>query len=695
MKKIIVILCIIFSFIYISEAQNQVLIDSLTTELQKVGEDSLKVKLLNQLALKYYQTDYSKSEELANEALALSTEIKDSVGMAQTYKVLGIAKYVEGDYSQAIEFYYKGIDINVKLGDEKNLISLYNNIGLINWNMNKMEQALENFTEAKQLLEKYANKKSLGGVLLNIGAIYDVWDSTEIAVKYYNETMLIREELNDTAGIGAVANNLALVYRKQGQLKKAVINFKKSIMFLEFKQQKFTLISIHLNLAKAYDMMQEHSLAINHINKAAKISKEVNALVKELEVWHAYYEHYLEIKEYKLAVEALEKEVVYTDSLYTTDLTDKISEMEVKYDAEKKEKENAILREREAINEADLTRKNMLINTAIGIIVIIILIALLILRARNIQKKANRVLNAKNVEIHHQKEEIKVQNEVLIDQKEKIYEQAENLKQANKEINIKQEDLSKAYGKLTSSINYAARIQEAALPDMKILEKHFKGNFIFYRPRNVVSGDFYWFKEVDNHIIVAAVDCTGHGVPGAFVSMLAISLLNDVVQRGGFTQANQVLGELRKRVITSLKHSDDYSQPGDGFDIAFFSINKNDLSMQYAGANNPLYIIRNQEFIQFSADKMPIGIGLRNDDFSNNSFQLEAGDKLYLFSDGFQDQFGGINNTKFKVKEFKEMLLTTSDLQMKEQGEKVKQIFDDWKMGQNQLDDVLLMGLEV
>ncbi len=676
-------------------AQNVTEADSLKNLIETTRRDSVRVRLLNELSLKLYNSEVDSAVSYAQKALDLAIELSDSSGIGRSYKTLGIAFYVKGDYSASLENYQNSLKIIEKTNDTKTLISLYNNIGLINWSLKKYEIALSYYQKAEVLLRKSDKKAVLAKVLLNIGAIYDVWDSTNLAFQNYNESLIIRKELKDTIGIGSTANNLGMIYEKQKKYELALGQFLTAIKFLENRNNDYVLITVYLNTSRTYRKLKNIPKATDYLRNAEELDKLLNSPEKTAELYKGYYEYYADLKNYKLALRYLEKQRNLEDSLFSEEMTGQIAEMETKYGTEKQAKENALLKEKEAKNEASLTRKNLQTNIAFAVAIALILLISIVLRSRNIQKKTNTELSLKNAEISQKNEEIQVQNEALLVQRERILAQTKQLQSANIEIVTKQKALETAHHSLKSSITYASRIQNAALPNRTILDDYFASNFIMYRPRDVVSGDFYWFKVVNNHIIVAAVDCTGHGVPGAFVSMLALSLLNDVVQRNEITQAAQALDELRRRVKESFGQSGDMYEQKDGFDISFCAMNCETLELQFAGAHNPLYLVRNSELIEYKGDKMPIGIGLKERNFTNHSLQLQAGDKLYLFSDGFQDQFGGENADKFKVVNFKNLLLRTSQQPMNEQLETINQVYDSWRDEIPPIDDVLVIGLEV
>ncbi len=269
------------------------------------------------------------------------------------------------------------------------------------------------------------------------------------------------------------------------------------------------------------------------------------------------------------------------------------------------------------------------------------------------------------------------------------------------ELENQKNKLEKINKDITSSIRYAQFIQKAVLPSPIHLQQFIPENFIFFLPRDIVSGDFYWIKQVNNYIAVAAADCTGHGVPGGFMSMLGIALLNEIVRLDLSPKANGILNEMRKRIKTALHQNSVRGKNSDGMDISLCIIDIEKKEVQYSGANSPVYIVRKNEekqkneLIIIRPDRMPVGVYVKERSFTNHTISLQTNDILYLFSDGFSDQFGGKNHEKFKTTRFKKLLLEISTETMKRQKEILFERFEEWRKGVKQLDDVLVIGVKI
>jgi serine phosphatase RsbU (regulator of sigma subunit) len=248
---------------------------------------------------------------------------------------------------------------------------------------------------------------------------------------------------------------------------------------------------------------------------------------------------------------------------------------------------------------------------------------------------------------------------------------------------------------LEESLEYASSIQTALLPDLRYFHKIFPESFVFFKPRDIVSGDFYWFARKGERIAVTAADCTGHGVPGAFMSMLGISFLNEIVSKC-IPPANSILNRLRENVMKALHQTGDITENKDGMDIALIVIDQEEMKLEFSGAFNPLYMIRDGKLREIRGNKMPIGINaIVEKSFTNHVIDLQEGDLIYLFSDGYPDQFGGPEDKKFKYSNLKKLLVRISKKSLMAQQKELERIFLQWKSESEQLDDVLVIGIKI
>lgn len=320
---------------------------------------------------------------------------------------------------------------------------------------------------------------------------------------------------------------------------------------------------------------------------------------------------------------------------------------------------------------ATLEKQKLILWFVSLVLLLILLLAVIIYRGYRAKKAANIILEEKNRTISAQKDEIEKQRDIAAMQRDQIAYQKKHI---------------------TDSIVYAKRIQTALLPSLELFSDELD-HFVLFKPLDIVSGDFYWVHRFDDKQIIIAADCTGHGVPGAFMSMLGVTMLNEIVLAKDVIMPDQILNNLRAEIITALKQSVEDENVKDGMDMAVCLLDFTNSTLYFSGANNPLYIIRDGELLHYRPDKMPVSIHYKMGNFTLHKVDLKKGDCFYIFSDGFADQFGGPDGKKYMTKQFKETLRTIAPEPMITQGEKLSELFDEWKGDASQIDDVTVIGV--
>jgi len=361
---------------------------------------------------------------------------------------------------------------------------------------------------------------------------------------------------------------------------------------------------------------------------------------------------------------------------------------------------------------ADLKKQQLVLYFVLIVLILFGLMSVLIYRSYRIKKRANKLLKLRNNEISRQNSEIIQQKEEIETQRDEIEAQRDSLATQRDKILVQNKDI-------TDSITYASKIQQALLPLDLLTSQLFKEHFIFYLPRDIVSGDFYWTRKKGDVIYLAVADCTGHGVPGAFMSMLGVAFLNEIIDRYNLLSSGELLDNLREKIIYSLHQTESNESSKDGMDISIIGYNEKTKILQISGANNPVYIVSSKQsavgsqqpavssemhelptttascqLLEVKGDKMPIGIYYGEEKpFSTKEITIYKNDYIYMFSDGFADQFGGPDGKKFKYKALKNLCLQISNLKSEEQEEIVRKAFFDWKRDYKQIDDILLIGV--
>ena len=645
-------------------------------------------------AVLHYKNAISNASNASNAS-------KDVV-CSSSYNGIGVIEYMKGNYNEAIRNFQKTLEIKERINDLKGMSMCYNNIGLVHYEQSNFEKAIKYHKNALTTFEKLGNKLGIANSYNNLGLDYVEINDNENAEKYYNLALDIYEETESKYELANVYSNIGDIYFEQNKIRKAKYYYEKALKIKQDINDKEGESVIYIRLSHIYNAIGDsthnnsfYKIAVRYGQNGLEIAEEIKAKPDKKNAFESLANSYEKLNDLTNAYKYLKLYIQVKDSIFTVKKMAEIEQLEAKYDSEKKEQEiekNKIIikqKETEAVKQK-IQRNAMIIVLFLTFGVVI----LILINLRN-KKKANKLL-------HKQKKVISEKNAVLNQQNEEILAQRD-------EIEAQKQHIEKIHRNLTESIDYAKNIQSSVLSNKKFLEDNFTDSFVSFIPKDVVSGDFYWWTKINNTVVIAAADCTGHGVPGAFMSMLGISLLNEIVKKENLITPNLILNRLRQEIVSSLKQEGKLFDQKDGMDIALVAINTETNIVEYSGANNPLYIVTANNrtlqgvktlddldgFYEVKPDKMPISIYARMDSFTNNKIQLQKGDIIYLFSDGYPDQFGGAKGKKFKYKNFKKLLLENSHKPMNNQQIIIEETFYNWKGSLNQIDDILVMGIKI
>jgi serine phosphatase RsbU (regulator of sigma subunit) len=344
---------------------------------------------------------------------------------------------------------------------------------------------------------------------------------------------------------------------------------------------------------------------------------------------------------------------------------------------------------------SELNQRNTLTALAFAGIIFVLILLSISTRAYLLKQKANKKLALQKDEISAKNSELSIRNEEILAQRDEIEAQRDELEAQRNLVQNHKDQIEKTHNEISSSIDYAMRLQDAMLPSPALLEKYFSGHLIFFRPKQKVSGDFYWWTRYENLLLIAVADCTGHGVPGAFMSLLGASLLKEIVNKEGITTPGRILDRLREEVIAALDQKGSMNEQKDGMDMSLVCIDPQNLACKFAGAYNPLYLLRRGQLSSYRADLMPISYYEEMGPFKTTEIQLERGDQLYMFSDGYADQFGGEHRKKFKYKNFRQVITEYADLSMPRQQQVLSDTIREWQGKYEQTDDMVILGIRI
>ena len=337
---------------------------------------------------------------------------------------------------------------------------------------------------------------------------------------------------------------------------------------------------------------------------------------------------------------------------------------------------------------SELRQSNILLIASLAGIGFVVVLLVISTRAYFRKQKDMQELRRQKAEIESQRDEIESQRDEIESQRDEIEAQRDM-------VQDQKEQIERTHHEITSSIDYAMRLQDAMLPSPVLLEEHFSGHLIFFRPKQKVSGDFYWWARQDDRVVIAVADCTGHGVPGAFMSLLGASLLKEIVNREGITTPGTILDRMREEVIATLNQRGSLGEQKDGMDMSVVSIDPSALRCRYAGANSPLYLLRRGKLHAYAPDLMPVSYYEEMLPFQTTEITLEPDDQLYLFSDGYADQFGGESRKKFKYKTFRQIITEYADLSMSRQQQVLSDVIREWQGKYEQTDDMVIVGIRI
>jgi serine phosphatase RsbU (regulator of sigma subunit) len=726
-------ICLLISFNTSSFSQNAKL-DSLKKLLLGSAQDTTKANLLIKIT-KIYLYDLNDRDSMqvySEKNLALSRKLNYKKGIAYSYNFMGIVSWGKGDLEKALDYYTKGLALMREAKELNGEASCLANIGYVHYNKGNFTLAAEYTKRAIRIKELRNDRRGMAACYNNLGNIYQDQTNYKEALLSHIKALKLREEIKDSSGIATSYINVAMVLEAQNKPDEALFNYQKALNAAGAAGDKFAMADALNNMGSVNRSKGNFKASLEHYNRALKLYKELHYKMGEAATYNGIGNVYLQNKNYDEALQFqlkglqiqesggfkkgsastynslgdISREmrnynqalIYYTkaleisttiksrdimrdsyknlstiyeklndkentikylklyyeekDSLLNKENFRQIYEINTRFETEKKEKEIELLTKDQIINEKTAKQQKIVrIALIVGLGLLGILLFSLYARYR-FKQRANLLLE-------RQKEEILKQSRLI-----------------------------------TDSIDYAKTIQEAILPDSEKLNSFLPDHFILYKPKATVSGDFYWIDKKGDQIICAVADCTGHGVPGAFMSILGQNILENVVQRSSAVDPGSMLTMLNNEIVArfyknqeSVKH---------GMDIAMIMIDEKRQQVQYAGARNSLYLVRENTLRDMKADKSSIGTVNREQQaitYTNNVFDLKKGDMLYLFSDGFPDQKGGADKKKFFYQPFKELLVSISNLPLSEQEQQLDKAITQWMGSTEQIDDILVMGI--
>lgn len=598
-----------------------------------------------------------KALERFQENLDILLLLKDNVSAAKTLNNIGAIYDDLGDIPAALDYYHQSLKMKEDLGDSVGIANSLNNIGYAYMIQNDFKTAISYYERSLDI--RISMKDFLGesNSYNNLGIVYNKLGDQEKALEYHTKALNLRKKIGDKKSISISLSNIGWIFYEVGNYQEAEGYLLESIRYGDSCQSKAALVQAYTAIAWVYHDSNQASKAEQYGALAYKMSKELENPDRIRKSANLLAEVRAKAGNFKSAYE-LFREFVQMDKMLTNEENYRAArsqEAKLKYelkhasDSIEFAKESELQEARLAKKDAELgIKRNQQWGLLIGLLFVAIFAGFIYNRFRVTSK---------------QKKIIELQKEIVVEQ--------------HKEI--------------SDSIQYAKRIQAAILPSSDRLNKSLGSGFVLFLPKDVVSGDFYWMEEKDGWVYFAVADCTGHGVPGAMVSVVCSNALSKALLEEDITQPAKILDRARELVIQRFARSDE--QVMDGMDISLCALKGKQL--QWAGAHNPLWIIRKNEVVEIKADKQPVGNYQMASPFTNHELELQSKDRIYLFSDGYQDQFGGEKGKKFRSKNLQDQFIALADRPITTQDQELEEVLNRWMGDHEQIDDICIIGLEI
>ncbi|HET6246040.1 MAG: tetratricopeptide repeat protein [Bacteroidetes bacterium] len=667
------------------------LVDSCLKVYHSSKDDTSKVNAINGIVEesedenvwpKYNQWVFSfVQEKLATHPSSLITKSL-KISMAGALNNIGFLHDNQGDIPLALDYYYKSLKIQEEIGDKSGMANSYNNIGAIYKEQGDIRLALDYYHKSLKIQEEIGDKKGMAYSYNNIGLVHYNQGDITLALDYFHKSLKIREVIGDKSGMANSYNNIGGIHKDQGSLSRQQCNceddggniplaldyFHKSLKIREEISDKKGMAGSLANIGSLV-LLEGTALGMSEVlvlsaarkngERGLTIAQEIGfpAVIK----LNAALLSKVAIKEgnYKEAFEMRNLEIQMLDSITGKEAIEATVKQQARYEYEKAQAIKDIEHEKQMALSAEREEKQKILSySAAGASVLLIAFLLFVFNRLKVTRR----------------------------QKDKIDTQKQEIEKTHEQLSLHHKEIQ-------DSIKYAKRIQEAILPSMSAMHGALKNGFVLYKPKDVVAGDFYWLENVGGQTFFAAADCTGHGVPGAMVSVVCSNALSKALLEEGITNTGKLLDRTREIVIDRLAKSGE--EVKDGMDISLCALDFTKNTLQWSGANNPLWILRSGDIIEYKHDKQPIGIHDNATAFTSHDIELQKNDTLYIFTDGYHDQFGGENGKKFRTKQLREKLLAMQGINMEEQKTILNREFDTWKGDLEQVDDVCVIGVHV
>ncbi len=669
-------IAVLTTLFFASYSQAQTRLDSLAVVWNDTHQsDSVRLNALNLIVNSLLAVDIDSALELGMVQLERAQKWKNKWGEANARRNLGNASYFRGFYPEALEHYQAGLIIYRGFNTHDGKIGqavMLNSVGMIYSVLNSNEEAIRCSLEALDLAIELGDSSVQSRVYNSLGIYYER-TKLDSSLYYYERSLKIKILLGDQEGQGNTYANLGEIYQNRGDYTRATEYRENARRIFEETANIRRLAGIYADLGISYIGEGRVNDAIVMCEEGLEFSKQVISPAYEMQNCICLYQAFKAKGEYAKALIYLEEANVLRDSITGDEAEEEMLHLRYRFQYETKAALDSIkAAEASALQDLEIDRERavsenlrtqrlaLYLGIGVSVLVLLLIVAVLILFIHRL-----KFMRMQKIIVERQKDDAEMQKELIEAKNEEI----------------------------TSSIHYAQRIQEAILPRDAFITEYLKDNFILYLPKDIVAGDFYWIDIQGRTVFLAVADCTGHGVPGAMVSVVCNNALNRCTREFGLRHPNEILNKCRELVINSFQ-SGKYDVK-DGMDAAVCAIHLDSLEFEYSGANNDIYIVSNGQIEVIPANRQPVGKYGDLSEFTNYTRKLSQGEMIFLFTDGFADQFGGSKGKKFKYQHFQNLLLKNSGRPLNEQKQLLENAFLAWKGNLEQIDDVCVIGLKI
>lgn len=667
----------------IIKADDRHKIDSLLQVLKQDLSDSVRIKTLEELAWQARNESYETAVTACKEGIALARKHKNYVKEATFHRFKGVSHSHFGEHDKALSSYITSLNISRKINYQEGIGFCYDNIGVLKYFQKDFEEARINFEQALEVFEKHDIKQGIGYACTHLSWVYNEIGDYDKALEYARKALDVRMNLDSKINIANTMRDLGNIYKRKQDWASSLKYYESAQNYVDTTKNLTAYVEFNYETADLFYRKKDIISAIRIAEYILPFAERLKNKRFIMKITTVLNNAYIEKRDFAQAHKYLTLYTVAKDSILTEEKEKEIARLFENLNLQKKEQENEYLKESNEMQKKYISGLFLLLLLAFVLL-------LFVLRYNRKVERINRLLKSKNDEI--------------IMQSIQIREFADMVKNANDEIQRINTELNAKNADFTDSINYARSIQAVILSVPAAVDAVLPQKFIYFKPKDIVSGDFYYFHEYNNQLIVAVADCTGHGVPGAFMSMIGNEILNEIVINRYIHDPQIILTEMNKSIRSALKQ--DVTQNRDGLDIALCTIDFNEKIVFYSGAKIPLYVFikpksTNTEpiFHQISPTKRSIGgeeYGSQKP-FEKHEIHLEEGLMLsfYMATDGYTDQFGGEKGKKFMVKRFKDLLEEAQNIPFEEQEKFFAEKIETWKGKNEQVDDMTILGFRI